>query len=250
MYVPEAFSLDDPAAVAGVIQSHCFALLVTASGGVPRATHLPFIYEPEPGPHGTLLAHMARANPQWRDFAALAAAGGEALVIFQGPHGYISPNWYGPGDAVPTWNYQAVHAYGRPVISDDQDKARAQQEALVAAFEAASPLPWSLAGQDDAYVRRMLRGIVTFEMPVTRLEAKAKLSQNKSEANRAGVIAARWRHISAARGRYGAAACAAIHLVGGYHPVNDDRDRLRGADVYRRTISFKIAGLRIGVAAF
>ncbi len=190
MYIPEIFALSDPGAIARIIRDNPFGLLVTLAGGTPRATHLPFLFDASAGPQGTLTCHMARANPQWKDFAALADAGAEALAVFQGPHGYISPNWYTPGDAVPTWNYQAVHAYGRPVISDDQDKARAQQDALVAAFEAASEAPWSLAGQDDAYVRRMLRGIVTFEMPVTRFEAKAKLSQNKSEAARAGVIAA------------------------------------------------------------
>ena len=190
MYIPEVFALTDPAEIARIIRDNPFGLLVTLAGGTPRATHLPFLFDAKAGPQGTLICHMARANPQWRDFAALAAAGTEALAVFQGPHGYISPNWYGPGAAVPTWNYQAVHAYGRPVICDDQDKARAQQDQLVAAFEAASEVPWSLAGQDDGYVRRMLRGIVTFEMPVTRLEAKAKLSQNKGEADRAGVIAA------------------------------------------------------------
>lgn len=189
MYVPEHFSLDDPAAVAGVIQNHGFALLVTAPGGVPRAIHLPFLHEPEPGPHGTLLAHMARANPQWRDFAALAAAGGEALVIFQGPHGYISPNWYGPGPAVPTWNYVAVHAYGLPRLIEEEARVRALQERLVETFEAGGRAPWSMAGQDDKYIRGMLRGIVAFEIPVTRIEAKAKLSQNKSAADRQGVVA-------------------------------------------------------------
>ncbi len=190
MYTPEVFALTDPAEIARIIRDNPFGLLVTLAGGTPRATHLPFLFDAEAGPQGTLICHMARANPQWRDFAVLAAAGAEALAVFQGPHGYISPNWYGPGDVVPTWNYQAAHAYGRPVICDDQDKARAQQDQLVAAFEAASEVPWSLAGQDDGFVRRMLRGIVTFEMPVTRLEAKVKLSQNKSEADRAGVIAA------------------------------------------------------------
>ena len=190
MYIPDMFALTDPAEIARIIGDNPFGLLVTAAGGTPRATHLPFLFDPEAGSQGTLTCHMARANPQWKDFAALAAAGAEALAVFQGPHSYISPNWYGPGDAVPTWNYLAVHAYGRPVISEEPDKARTQQEALVAAFEAASEVPWSLAGQDDGYVRRMLRGIVAFEMPVTRLEAKAKLSQNKDEAVRAGVIAA------------------------------------------------------------
>jgi transcriptional regulator len=181
--------LDDTAAVAGVIQNYSFALLVTAPGGVPRATHLPFVYEPEPAPHGTLFAHMARANPQWRDFAGLAEAGGEALVVFQGPHGYVSPNWYGPGPAVPTWNYVAVHAYGPPRLIEDEARVRAQQERLVESFEAGGATPWSMAGQDDKYIRRMLRGIVAFEIPVARIEAKAKLSQNKSESDRRSVVA-------------------------------------------------------------
>ncbi len=189
MYVPEPFIVADQAVAAEVMRRYSFALLVTAPGGVPRATHLPFIYEPTPGPHGTLLAHMARANPQWRDFAG-PAAGGEALVIFQGPHGYISPNLYGPGPAVPTWNYVAVHAYGRPRLIEDQVRVRAQQERLVESFEAGSAMPWSMAGQDDKYIRRMLRGIVAFEIPVSRIEAKAKLSQNRSESDRRSVIAA------------------------------------------------------------
>lgn len=190
MYVPEPFSLDDPVAVAGVIQQNSFALLVTAPGGVPQATHLPFLHEPEAGPHGTLMAHMAKANPQWRDFARLAATGGEALVIFQGPHGYISPNWYGPGPAVPTWNYVAVHAYGLPRLIEDEARTRAHQERLVETFEAGGETPWSMAGQDDKYIRRMLRGIVAFEILVSRIEAKAKLSQNKSESDRRSVVAA------------------------------------------------------------
>jgi transcriptional regulator len=182
MYTPDLFALNDPTKIARIIHDNPFGLLVTVAGGTPRASHLPFLFDPT--------CHMARANPQWKDFAELKVAGAEALAVFQGAHGYISPSWYGPGDAVPTWNYLAVHAYGRPVISEDQDKARAQQEQLVATFEAGSESPWSLDSQDDGYVRRMLRGIVTFEMPVTRFEAKAKLSQNKSEADRAGVIAA------------------------------------------------------------
>lgn len=190
MYVPEPFAISDPTLAAEIMRQHGFALLVTAPGGLPRATHLPFLHEPEPAPHGTLFAHMARANPQWRDFARLAAEDGEALVIFQGPHGYISPNWYEPGPAVPTWNYVAVHAYGLPRLIEDPAAVRAHQERLVETMEANSETPWSMAAQEDKYIRRMLRGIVAFEMPVTRLEAKAKLSQNKSAADRRGVVAA------------------------------------------------------------
>jgi transcriptional regulator len=179
----------DEAEARRIMREHSFALLVTAAGGSPVATHLPFLFDPERGSNGTLLCHMARANPQWKDFAKLEAERGEALVIFQGPHGYISPNWYGPGPAVPTWNYLAVHAYGLPRIIDDAASTRAHQKRLVEAHEAGFTTPWSMTGQDEKYIRRMLRGIVAFEIPITRLEAKAKISQNRDEADRQGVIA-------------------------------------------------------------
>ncbi|MDH3475197.1 MAG: FMN-binding negative transcriptional regulator [Rhodospirillales bacterium] len=190
MYIPEPFILSDPAATADLLRDHPFGLLVTADpGAAPVATHLPFLFDADAGPHGTLSGHMARANPQWRDFAALEAAGGEALAVFQGPHGYVSPRWYGPGDAVPTWNYLAVHAYGLPRVIEDATRVRALQEDLVAIFEAGAAAPWSMVGQDGRYIARMLRGIVAFEIPVARLEAKAKLSQNRTAGDRAGVAA-------------------------------------------------------------
>jgi transcriptional regulator len=190
MYTPDVFALTDPAEARRIMREHSFALLVTTADGVPLATHLPFLHDPEPGPYGTLLCHMARANPQWKDFATLEAEGRETLVIFQGPHGYVSPSWYRPGPAVPTWNYLAVHAYGSPRIIEDAVHARAHQERLVDTHEAGFAAPWSLAGQEEKYIARMLRGIVAFEMPISRLEAKAKLSQNKTEDDRQGVIAA------------------------------------------------------------
>ena len=133
---------------------------------------------------------MARANPQWKDFAKLEAEGGEALVVFQGPHAYVSPNWYGPGRTVPTWNYLAIHAYGRPRIIDNPGRVRALIERLVETQESALAQPWSMESLDKAYLARMLRGIVAFEISLTRIEAKAKLNQNKSPDQRQGVIAA------------------------------------------------------------
>jgi transcriptional regulator len=133
---------------------------------------------------------MARANRQWQDFAGLEAEGREALVVFQGAHGYVSPSWYAPGPAVPTWNYLAVHAYGRPRIVEDMAEIRAHQDRLVDAHEAGLAAPWAMAGQDDEYIARMLCGIVAVEMPIARLEAKAKLSQNRTAVDRRGVIAA------------------------------------------------------------
>jgi transcriptional regulator len=187
MYVPDLFKLDDPAVAVEVMRAHDFALLVTAPGGQPRASHLPSLLDETRGPQGTLLAHMARANPQWRDFEG--QGDGDALVVFQGAHGYVSPSWYPPGNNVPTWNYLAVHAYGRPRILE-APAARALIERLVAAHEGGRDPSWSLAGQDEKYLAAMLRGIVAFEIPIECLEAKAKLSQNKDAQTRANVVAA------------------------------------------------------------
>jgi transcriptional regulator len=194
MYVPEAFRLDDRARVAEVVRAFDFALLVTAPEGRAQASHLPFLYDPddvsEAGPQGTLRAHMARANPQWRDFAALAEAGSEALVVFQGPHSYISPSWYGEGPPnVPTWNYVAVHAYGCPEVTEEPAAARALLERMVARQEAGLTPPWSTAGLTEKYLDGMLRGLVAFRIPVSRLEAKAKLSQNKTTGQLAAAAA-------------------------------------------------------------
>lgn len=196
MYVPDAFAVTDAAFPADLMRQHNFGLLVTAPDGEPQASHLPFFYDASSGgavggPGGSLFGHMARANPQWKDFAALAERGREALVIFQGPHGYISPTWYGDaGPAVPTWNYAAVHAYGLPAVIHDQAEVRTMMDCLVERQEAHLPSPWSTAGQDEAFMRRMLRGIVAFEIPLTRLDCKAKLSQNKSDPVRERTAAA------------------------------------------------------------
>jgi transcriptional regulator len=191
MYVPKHFALDDPGRIAEVLRRFDFALLVSAvEGRAPVATHLPFVFDGGRGAKGTLSAHMARANPHWRDLAKLAEAGGEALVTFSGPHAYISPSWYGPGDAVPTWNYVAVHATGVPRLIEDPAAVRALLTELIAIHEVDRAVPWSLADQDKAFLARMQRSIVAFEIPVARLEAKAKLSQNKEPSVRRSVAAA------------------------------------------------------------
>lgn len=190
MYVPEAFRLSDRARLAEVMRAYDFALLVTAPDGRAQASHLPFLYEPDEGPEGTLYAHMARANPQWRDFAALAGQGGAALVVFQGPHSYISPAWYASEQPnVPTWNYVAIHAYGLPAVIEAPAEARALLERLVARQEAGLEPAWSTAGLSEKFMEGMLRGLVAFRIPVARLEAKAKLSQNKTAAQLAAATA-------------------------------------------------------------
>lgn len=184
MYVPTHFSEDDPARLRALIDENAFATLVTAEDGRPFATHLPLLLDPGRGPHGVLLGHMARANPQWRSFGG----GAEALAIFAGPHAYVSPRWYATQPSVPTWNYAAVHAYGVPRILDDAAEAREALARLTARLEGDGG--WSMDGLPESYLAGMMRGIVAFEIPVARLEGKFKLSQNRSATDRRRVVAA------------------------------------------------------------
>lgn len=181
MYVPAAFEENDLAILHALMRQFSFATLITTADAAPFATHLPFLVDAGEGGLGVLRAHLARANPQWRHFTGSA----EALVIFQGPHSYISPGWYEGQPAVPTWNYAAVHAYGVPRLLDDAETLGLLR-ASVAEYD---PAPEAL-DMPDEFVRRMQRGLVGFELPVARLEGKRKMSQNKSEADREGVIAA------------------------------------------------------------
>src|SRR5438105_15403048 len=168
------------------MRDQSFATLVSQHDGAPVATHLPLLLRDDPPPWGTLVGHMARANPQWQGFAG----GEEVLAIFQGPHAYVSPSWYETAPAVPTWNYVAVHAYGVPRLIESGPDRRAIVEEMVRAYEADFAAPWRLEDQPAEFVERMLRGVVGFEIRLTRVEGKAKLSQNRSEADRRGVVAA------------------------------------------------------------
>lgn len=191
MYIPRQFQLDDREAISEVMRRHSFATLVTAFDGEPQATQLPFVYDAERGEHGTLVSHMARANPHWQQFERYTSEGGSALVIFGGPHSYISPSWYPEGEpAVPTWNYVTVQAYGVPRVIEDSSEVRALLGELVDSNEAGLDPAWSLDSQADEYVERMMRGVVAFELTVERIEAKAKLSQNKSDGTRLGAAEA------------------------------------------------------------
>jgi transcriptional regulator len=183
MYLPKSLQTEDLAELHGFMRAYNFASLVTQHQGAPFASHLPFLLDAERGPHGTLLAHMARANPQWRDFGA----GGAALVIFQGPHAYISPSWYATHPSVPTWNYAVVHTYGVPRIVEDQATLQHMLEALVDTHEAAFAQPWRMDLPHD-YLDKMMRAVVGFEIEITRLEGKLKLSQNRSEYDRRRVV--------------------------------------------------------------
>ena len=186
MHVPPHFAERDPAVLHDLIRRYDFGLLVTVVDGAPFASHLPFLLETGRGTHGTLIAHMARANPQWRSFAP----GMQALVVFQGPHAYISPRWYDPArNAVPTWNYAVAHAYGTPSIVSEPAAVRAILDRLVATHEGDGEDAWRIDSQPERYVGGMMQGIVAFEICIDRLEGKFKLNQNHPPANRHGAIA-------------------------------------------------------------
>ncbi len=186
MYTPRHFDASDPAWCHALIRAESFATLVVVDDtGAPFATHLPFLADETRGPLGTLMGHVARANPQWRAFAA----GRPALAMFQGPHAYVSPAWYEAHPSVPTWNYVAVHAYGVPAVVEEPAQVKAFLARLTQTFEAGRPDPWTFASLADDYVDAMIRGIVAFEIPIDRLEGKAKLSQNRGAADQAGARA-------------------------------------------------------------
>jgi transcriptional regulator len=185
MYQPPHFIETDAARIADVMRRHSFATVVSHDGTAPFATHMPVLHHPGEGEHGTLVTHMARANPQWKHFAD----GREVLVIFHGPHAYISPNWYETRPMVPTWNYAVVHAYGISRLIDDKNRLRVMLRELVDTFEAGQPQPYGAVLTDD-YIDKLSPGIVGIEIPITRLEAKFKLSQNRSAADQGGVIEA------------------------------------------------------------
>ncbi len=185
MYVPRHFSVDDPQRLIAFMRANSFALLTTVAGGEPFVSHLPLLHLKGGGPHGRLVGHMARANPQWRHFAAAH----QALVVFWGPHAYISPAWYDTPNQVPTWNYQTVHAYGTPRIVEDQGETLATLRQLVDTYEGGFDAPWRLESLPPGLAEGMTRGIVAFEIPIERLEGKAKLSQNKSVKDRENAAA-------------------------------------------------------------
>ncbi len=186
MYIPRHNRVEDDGPLFALMERFSFATLVTVHDGTPFATHLPLLLERNRGARGTLLGHMARANEQWRSFAS----GAEALVIFQAEHAYISPTWYEDQPSVPTWNYMVVHVYGAPRIVEESGRVTASLRQLVDKHERGFAEPWELEVLPEAYVAKMIRGIVAFEIPITRLEGKFKLSQNRSVEDRRRVVGA------------------------------------------------------------
>ncbi len=188
MYLPKHFEETRVDVLHGLIRAYPFGVLVTLTGGGLDANHIPFEVAPDPSPFGTLRGHFARANPIWRQ----TSPGAEALVIFQGPHTYISPSWYATkrttGKVVPTWNYAVVHAHGVPRFIDHQAWLRAFVEKLTERHEAQRQEPWKVTDAPADYINKQVGAIVGLEIPVTRLVGKWKVSQNRSPDDRAGVV--------------------------------------------------------------
>ena len=187
MYVPRAFAVDDIKILHQQMQASPLPVLVTHASQGLLASHVPMLLNPDEGPCGTLYGHLARANPHWQDLAQ----GTEALVIFAGEQAYISPTFYpgkaDHGKAVPTWNYLAVHAYGMAEVFDDAERLLALVSRLSDRQEANRPTPWAVSDAPADYVDSMLKAIVGFRLPITRLQGKRKLSQNRDARDQAGV---------------------------------------------------------------
>ena len=174
MYIPKAFEESDKTKLLNFIKNHSFGIMFSDNGNGPFATHLPFIMNENIGGNGSLFSHMAKANPHWRDLNDK-----EVLVVFSGPHAYISPTWYGEPNTVPTWNYVAVHVYGTFKMIEDKEKTKRIIEDTVHFYESSLPNPWAVQFEQQ-YVSGLLNALVAFEIEITKIEGKWKLSQNHS----------------------------------------------------------------------
>ena len=187
MYIPPAFRVDDLADIHRTMREARSATPVTATDEGLIGTPVPILLAEGEGQHGTLYAHVARANSQWK-----LASSCEAMAIFSGPQAYVTPSWYATKQethkVVPTWNYVAIHAYGPVEFFDDAERLLDIVTRLTELHEQARPQPWAVTDAPADFIKSQLRGIVGLRMPITRLDAKRKMSQNRSAVDRAGVI--------------------------------------------------------------
>ena len=187
MYVPAHFEENRKEVLHQLIAGFPLGSLVTVGPNGLDANHIPFEFDADKGQHGTLHAHVARANPVWQE----AAERPDALVIFQGPTAYISPNWYPSKHEahrqVPTWNYMVVHAHGRIAVRDDESFVRGLVARLTRKMEAGEPVPWKMGDAPADFISQMLGAIVGIEIEVTKLTGKWKLGQNKASVDRRGA---------------------------------------------------------------
>lgn len=190
MYQPPHFREDRLDVQHALIRTHALGLLITAGPGGLQANNIPFLIDATASAQGTLRAHLARANPQMDELAAVS----ECLVVFQGPQHYISPSLYPTKQethkVVPTWNYITVHAWGAPRVIDDADWLRAQVDALTQSQEQRRAAPWQVSDAPETFIASQIKGIVGIEIPITRIEGKWKVSQNRPAVDQAGVAAA------------------------------------------------------------
>jgi transcriptional regulator len=188
MYIPRANEERRVPVLHSLMRAEPLAALVTLSSSGLVASHIPMVLEEDGSPLGVLRGHVSRANSQWRDLEASV----EALAIFSGPQHYISPTWY-PGKAehgkeVPTWNYVVVHAYGSLKVMEDKGWMRAHLERLTNENEAETAMPWKVSDAPEEFIETMMKGIVGLELPISRLEGKWKVSQNRTMRDREGVL--------------------------------------------------------------
>lgn len=179
MYLPELFAESRPEELQRILRAHPLGMLVTHTAAGLEANHLPFLLDAGRGAHGTLIAHVARANPIWTELQN----GDRVLVVFRGAQGYISPNWYPSKQEthrhVPTWNYEVVHAHGVVRIHDDATVVRGIVARLTREHEATQPRPWKMSDAPADFLQEKLAQIVAIEVEIERLEGKRKLSQNR-----------------------------------------------------------------------
>jgi transcriptional regulator len=189
MYVPKHFEEPDVKVLHALIRSHPLGAWVTQADGGLVVNHIPFLVDSVRGDHGTLIGHVARANPIWKSFSKEMAS----VVIFQGPQTYITPSWYptkhAHGKAVPTWNYAVVHVHGLPRAIEDRDWLLRHVTELSDLHESESAVPWSVSDAPPDYINTMLKAIVGIELPISTVVGKWKTSQNRPLPDKLGTIA-------------------------------------------------------------
>jgi transcriptional regulator len=186
MSEPAPFKKTDLSVLHAFIEETSFGMLASSASGSIQVSHVPFLLDRLQGERGTLKTHLARSNPQWKDFQGDA----EAALVFQGPHAYVSPSFYRTELSVPTWNYAIVRAWGVPRIVEGPETLRGLLEALTDKYEKPRANPWSLSQLPDDFIQKMMKGIVGVEIPIHRLEGKFKLGQNRNWEDRWGAVRA------------------------------------------------------------
>ncbi len=188
MYQPPQFREDRLEIQHELIRAHPLGLLVSAGPRGLMANQIPFLIDPGSPELGTLRCHLARANEQWRELAVVD----ECMVVFQGPQAYVTPSWYATtrdtGKVVPTWNYVTVHAWGHPRVIDDTTWLRKQIDDLTHSRERSRSAPWKVDDAPADFIASQIKGIVGVEIPISRIEGKWKVSQNRPEPDRIGVF--------------------------------------------------------------